>query len=349
MANQQSALQAAARADYYARIDESHLTPLWEVLHDLVTPEPVSPVRAAHWSYGAIRPKIMESGSLITAKEAERRVLILENPGLSGLSAITRTLYAGFQLILPGEVAPAHRHTQSALRFVIEGAGAFTAVDGERTTMRPGDLVITPSWTWHDHGNPSSEPMVWLDGLDIPLMRSLDASYSEKSQAEQQQLYKAEGLASASFSQGLFPVDWKPDRPSTPIFNYPYARTREALAHIAANTDPDPCHAYKLRYVNPANGDYPMPTISPFMSLLPDGFVTSRYRSSDATVFVVVEGEGQTRIGENVFDWKPHDVFVVPPWTFVSHAPKHEAVLFSYSDRAVQEKLGFWREDRGNQ
>jgi gentisate 1,2-dioxygenase len=336
------------RKAFYDRISADNLTPLWEVLHGLVTREPVTPVLPAHWSYEAIRPAIMEAGLLITAKEAERRVLVLENPGMRGQSAITRTLYAGFQLILPGEVAPAHRHTQSALRFVIEGQGAFTAVDGERTTMSPGDFVITPSWTWHDHGNPSDAPMVWLDGLDIPLVTALDASYSEPGATEQYAVNRPEGDALARYGHGLLPVDWRPERPTSPIFNYPYARTREALAQVAKGGDPDPCHGHKLRYVNPATGDYAMPTIATFMQLLPAGFATARYRASDATIFVVVEGAGESRIGDMVFRWQPHDVIVAPPWTHVSHHPNGEAVLFSFSDRAVQQKLGLWREDRGN-
>ena len=148
-----------------------NLAPLWEQLHSLVTAEPAARCQPAIWRYAEVRPYLMQSGALITAKEAERRVLILENPGLKRQSSITHSLYAGLQLILPGEVAPAHRHTQSALRFIVEGHGAYTAVDGERTMMEPGDFVITPSWTWHDHGNDSDEPMVWLDGLDIPLVR----------------------------------------------------------------------------------------------------------------------------------------------------------------------------------
>ena len=128
----------------------------------------------------------MEAGRLITAEEAERRVLVLENPALRGQSCITQSLYAGLQLILPGEVAPAHRHTQTALRLVLDGEGAYTAVDGERTTMRFGDFIITPSWTFHDHGNVGNEPVVWLDGLDIPLLRFLDAGFAEKSAAKAQ-------------------------------------------------------------------------------------------------------------------------------------------------------------------
>src|SRR5262249_16379477 len=162
------------RRAFYGRLKEQSLAPLWEVLHGLVTPTPRTPCQPAHWRYHEVRPFLMEAGGLITPKQAERRVLILSNPGMKGEAALTHSLFAGLQLIPPGEVAPAHRHTQSALRFVIEGKGAFTSVDGERTTMHPGDFIITPSWTWHDHGNDSDAPMVWLDGLDIPLVALLD-------------------------------------------------------------------------------------------------------------------------------------------------------------------------------
>ncbi len=156
-----------------------NLTPLWEVLHALVPQQPASPCVPALWRYDEVRPFLMRAGEAITAEEAVRRVLILENPALRGQSAVTQSLYAGLQLILPGEVAPCHRHTQSALRFIVEGSGAYTAVDGERTTMQPGDFIITPSWTWHDHGHEGSGPVVWLDGLDIPMVRFLDAGFAE--------------------------------------------------------------------------------------------------------------------------------------------------------------------------
>ncbi len=141
------------RADFYRRIRQQHLTPLWEALHSLVPAQPAGGCQAALWRYRELRPFLLEAGDLISAEEAVRRVLVLENPDLPGQSAITPSLYAGLQLILPGEIAPSHRHTQSALRFVVEGYGAYTSVDGERTRMEPGDFIITPSWTWHDHGN----------------------------------------------------------------------------------------------------------------------------------------------------------------------------------------------------
>ena len=337
-----------ARQDFYDRIDAHNLSPLWESMHALVTDTPVSPAQPVLWDYDdVVRPYLMECSGLITAKEAVRRVLILENPGLRGRASVTHSLFAGLQLIMPGEVAPAHRHTQSALRFVIEGEGAYTTVEGERTVMRPGDFVTTPSWTWHDHGNASDRPMVWMDGLDIPMVRLLDASFAEPGNADSQSVARPEGDSMARFGNNLLPVDWRPQSRSSPIFNYPYAATREALAALARNGEPDACHGYKMRYVNPATGDYAMPTIGAFMQLLPEGFATAPYRATDGTVYSVVEGEGETVIGDVTFRWKPRDVFVVPSWRQHVHHAAGEAVLFSFSDRPVQDKLGLWREQRG--
>jgi gentisate 1,2-dioxygenase len=334
------------RTRFYDEIAPKNLAPLWEVLHGLITREPATPCVPVLWHYDEVRPYLMRSGKLITAKEAERRVLVLENPALRGQSAITHTLYAGLQLILPGEVAPAHRHSQSALRFVLEGQGAYTAVDGERTYMSPGDFVITPSWTWHDHGNDSDEPMVWLDGLDVPLVALLDAGFMEPGNADQQMVTKPPGDSLARYGAGLLPVDWRPETRTSPIFNYPYARTREALEQMRKRGDWDPCHGLKLRYVNPASGDFAMPTMATFMQLLPKGFTGAPYRSTDGTVFVCIEGTGETRIGGEVLAWRPRDVFMVPAWARHSHRASEDAVLFSFSDRVVQEKLGLWREER---
>lgn len=332
------------RAAFYSRIDQESLTPLWEVLGTLVPPEPSSPCVPAIWYYQKVRPFLMEAGRLITARESERRVLVLENPGLRGASAITRTLYAGLQLILPGEIAPSHRHTQSALRFVVEGSGAYTAVDGERTTMHPGDFIITPSWTFHDHGNPGDTPVVWLDGLDIPMVRFLDAGFAERHVAESQPVTRPEGDALARYGTNMLPLDYVPQSRTTPVFSYPYARSREALEQLRHNGEANACHGFKMQYVNPATGGYPMPTIAAFIQLMPRGFRGRGYRSTDGTVFSVVEGTGQSQIGDRVFEWGPKDVFVVPSWSRVRHEATADAVLFSFSDRPVQKMLGLWRE-----
>ena len=339
---------ASGREAYYRRIAGANLAPLWEVLKGLVPPEPVVPEVPAVWHYDEIRPFIMEAGDLITAKEAERRVLVLENPGLKGQSRITTPLYAGLQLILPGEIAPSHRHSQSALRFVIEGAGAYTAVDGERTIMHEGDFVITPPWTWHDHGNESDRPMVWMDGLDVPLVNFLNTGFMESYPEDSQPLARPDGDALARYGQGILPLGYATEAKCSPVFNYPYARTREALEAMKRTGEWDACHGLKVQYVNPVDGDYAMPTLGTFMQLLPKGFRSTPYRSTDGTIFSCVEGRGRTVVGDTVLDWGPRDVFVVPSWYAHHHEADEEAILFSFSDRPVQQKLGLWRELRGN-
>jgi gentisate 1,2-dioxygenase len=338
--------KSAERKAFYERIARENLTPLWEVLGDLVPQGPRTPCVPALWRYQTARAHLLEAGRLITAKEAERRVLVLENPGLRGHSSITHTLYAGLQLILPGEVAPSHRHVQSALRFVVEGSGAYTAVDGERATMRPGDFIVTPSWTFHDHGNPGDGPVIWLDGLDIPMIAFFDAGFAERYPEEVQPAVRPEGDAQSRYGQNLLPLEYRPASRTTPVFSYPYEKTRDALSRLQRAGPPHPSHGIKLQYANPATGGYPMPTIAAFIQLLPAGFQGARHRSTDGTVFSVVEGRGRSKVGKEIFEWGPKDVFVVPSWHEVSHEAREEAVLFSFSDRPVQKALGIWREEQ---
>jgi gentisate 1,2-dioxygenase len=341
-------VETPERKAFYDRIDKQNMTALWTVMGALITPQPQSACVPALWHFDAIRTAMLEAGKLITAKEAERRVLVLENPGLRGQSKITTSLYAGVQLVMPHEVAPAHRHSQSALRFVLEGNGAHTTVDGERTPMHPGDFIITPYMAWHDHGNDTDEPMFWLDGLDIPLIQFLDASFVERLEEDAQPIARPEGDALARYGANLLPVDHKLASATSPIFNYPYERTREVLHRLARVGQYDACHGIKMRYSNPVTGDHAMPTMATTIQWLPKGFRTSRYRSTDASVFVAMEGSGRTRVGEATLEWGPKDIFVVPSWRTVVHEADGECVLFSFSDRPVQEKIGVWREDRGN-
>jgi gentisate 1,2-dioxygenase len=337
---------AQARQDFYRRIDQQNMTPLWEVLGALVPKSPNSPLQAALWRYAEVRERVMEAGRLITAEEAERRVLILENPALRGNSSITQSLYAGLQLILPGEVAPAHRHAQSALRLVLDGEGAYTAVDGERTTMRRGDFIITPAWTWHDHGNLGDQPVVWLDGLDIPTVRFFDAGFAEHGAAASQEALRPEGDALARYGNNMLPVDFEqtPSQP-TRVFVYPFEKTRASLQGIARG--PIDAHlGHKLRYVNPATGASPMPTIGAFAQLLPAGFETKPYRATDSTVYVCLEGSGSAEINGVAVDFALNDVFVVPSWHTLRLRAGEETILFSFSDRPMQRMLGLWREEK---
>ena len=334
------------RQAFYSRLDQNDTAPLWEVLSRLVLPEPQPSIVPALWKYDAIRPLLMEAGRLLTVQEAERRVLVLENPGLRGASQITQSLYAGLQLIQPGEVAASHRHASSALRLVVEGdGGGYTAVDGERTSMRTGDFVLTPSWTFHDHGNLGSAPVIWMDVLDIPIVNIFDTSFSEHHPQETQPISRAEGDAVARYGGGMLPIEYTPSSPSSPAFTYPYSRSRPALEQLSRHGSIDRCHGVKMQYVNPATGGYPLPTIAAFLQLLPKGFAGKAYRSTDSTIYHVVEGRGRSRIGSQTFEWGPRDIFVVPSWQPVSHEASEDAVLFSASDRAAQKALGLWREE----
>ena len=330
------------RARLSSEIAQLNMKPLWERVMRL---KPGTAAQPVIWRWRNVQPFLMRAAELITTQEAERRVLMLENPALRGTTFATTTLYAGLQVILPGEIARMHRHAPNALRFIIEGEGAYTAVEGERVMMKPGDFVTTPNWAWHDHGNVGSEPVVWLDGLDLAFANLFGAHFREEYPQETQPVTRVVGDAGARFGANLLPLEYRPKGHASPILSYPYDRTREALELIARSGDPHPAHGYKLRYTNPATGGYPFPTMAVFMQWLPKGYAGRRVRSTDGAVCCVVEGRGAAVIGENRIDFSAHDVFVVPSWEYYEFAADTDCVLFSYSDRAAQEALGFWREE----
>jgi gentisate 1,2-dioxygenase len=334
----------AIRQGYYDRIGAYDMAPLWEVLKGLVVTEPRSVAAPKVWHYKDVRPLIAEAGELITAKEAERRVLVLENPALRGKSRATNTLFAGLQLIMPGEIAPAHRHSASAIRFVIDGEGAYTAVEGEKTVMQPGDFVITANWAAHDHGNTSKKPMVWLDVLDLPTVNFFESMFAEHLDEEAQSTAREDGDSMARYGSGVLPDGAVASPKQTPIINYPYARTRPILERLKRAGDIDKRHGARVRYANPVTGGWALPTMGAQLALLPKGFKGENYRSTDGTIFVCVEGKGTTKLDDETLEWSPNDVFVVPSWERYAHKATEEAVLFSISDRPVQEALGIWRE-----
>ncbi len=338
----------AARQAYYERISRYDMAPLWERLRELVGSEPKTQCAPAIWRFRDVKAMVLESAELISAKEAERRVLVLENPALRGQSRITQTLYAGLQLIMPGEIAPAHRHTASAIRFIVDGNGAYTSVEGERTYMSPGDFVLTANWMAHDHGNTSERPMIWLDVLDLPTVNFFESMFAEHLEDESQTVRLQDGDSAAFFASGVLPdgahVGALPPGKLSPVVNYTYARTRPILERLYKAGKVDRRHGARVRYANPATGGWVMPTMGAQLALLPPGFTGERYRSTDGTIFVCVEGEGATRIGDKEFAWSAGDVFVAPSWQFYSHTAGPESVLFSISDRPAQEALGIWRE-----
>jgi gentisate 1,2-dioxygenase len=335
----------AARQDFYARISQRDMTPLWKVMGTLFRDEPVSRCAPAVWHFDDVKSLVLEAGGLITAEEAKRRVLILENPALRGESRVTNTLFAGIQMIMPGEIAPAHRHVASAIRFVLDGEGAYTAVEGEKAFMSPGDFVITANWAPHDHGNPSSKPMLWLDVLDAPAINFYETSFGEDFGSPTQPTTRQDGDSLCLYGSGVLPDGTVPTK-RTPVINYTYARTRPIIERMMTAGEIDRSHGARVRYANPSTGGPVLPTMGANLAMLPKGFRGEPYRSTDGTIFACAEGRGRTEVDGQVLEWGPRDVFVVPSWKRYAHTAAERSVLFSISDRPAQEALGIWREAR---
>jgi gentisate 1,2-dioxygenase len=336
------------QAEFHAGLRAKNLAALWVARRGVDLTKPRSPATAAIWRYRDIRADIAHGGDIVSAEDAFRRVLVLENPAYPGENRVTNTLYAGLQLVKSGEIAPCHRHSQTAIRFVVEGQGAYTKVGGEMTTLHRGDFVVTPQWSWHDHGNDGAEPVVWLDVLDTPIVGFIETVFREPYPARLYPVERPEGDAPARFGSGMAPMGWKPEHAASPVFSYPYARARAALSTLGRASRWDACHGVKMQYVNPTTGGAATPTIGAYLQLLPQGFAGADYRSTDAAVYCVAEGTGRTVIEGETFEWRPSDVLVVPGWRRHRHVADTEAVLFSASDRPVQETLALWREERAD-
>jgi gentisate 1,2-dioxygenase len=337
--------KASARDAYYERLSKHDMAPLWVVLKDIIPDEPKTVCAPAIWHFKDVKPIVLEAGEMITAKEATRRVLVLENPTLRGQSRITQSLYAGLQLIMPGEIAPVHRHSPSAIRFILDGEGAYTQVEGEKTIMSPGDFVLTPNWAAHDHGNTSKQPMIWLDVLDVPTINFFETCFYQHYETEKQNTRLDHEDSLARYGSGVLPDGADVTMNRSPIVNYPYSRMRPILDRLARSGDIDPRHGARFRYANPLTGGWSMPTMGAHLALLPKNFKGKDYRATDSTIFVCVEGKGTTKVGGKTLEWGPRDVFVVPSWQKYSHTAAQESVLFSISDRPAQEALGIWREN----
>ncbi|MFY0681529.1 MAG: cupin domain-containing protein [Thalassovita sp.] len=326
-------------------LKHTSVSPLWDVMAALVTQTP-KPRAVPHvWTYADLEPQLIEAGQRISAEQAERRVLILENPGTRGDHTVTDALYAGLQLVLPGETAPVHRHTQSALRFVLESQSAWTSVDGEPVLMSPFDLVLTPSWRWHEHGG-ASTPTIWLDGLDIPIVQQFSAGFAERAGNVPANDAAASGRTRAAYGANLKPVQAKGLDTDTPLFHFPYAVWSKSLDEYAQKVPVDPHRGWTLEFTNPRNGGSVMRTISAFVTMVPPGMTTKVRRQTAGAVFAGVSGSGALIIDGESFALGSRDVAAVPSWAGleIDNTSEDPFVLFSYSDRACHEKLGFWKE-----
>ena len=345
--------QAANEQDaYFARMAPMNLLPAWKVMSTYAPLEPTTPCLPAVWHYREIRPHLLDSTRVIGAKEAERRALLLHNPGLGDSAyGITQTISGDYQIMLPGEIAPAHRHTQTAFRFFIEGENAFTVIDGEKIYMYPGDLIIQPPGLFHHHGHegePGSPPAIWFDALDVGMCGMFESTFFHSYSEDEFPVKRPPGANRRQFGANVVPVGHQGSERDRRMFSYPYETTRAALDSLRETEPCDPYYGWKVRYINPQTGDHAMTTMAAHLQFLAKGMTTAPYRATDGVVFIVVEGKGRTVVGSTVLEWEPHDVFVVPSWKWHRHETDTEAVLFSYSDRAAQEKLGLWFEERGN-
>jgi gentisate 1,2-dioxygenase len=337
----------AAQA-FYRELEKHHLVALWTVTKNLLPPEPRSRCVPYLWRWDAVLP-LVERGARLTplSRQAERRVLGFVNPGLPDRYGATHTLWAGFQYVLPGEVAPAHRHSPAAIRFVIDGEGAFTTVDGDKCQMARGDLVLTPPWTWHDHGNESDRPILWLDGLDLPMVAEMEGQFYEPHPAEAQSVAKPVGDSEHRYGIGQLRPTWeKRAGPFSPLLNYKWATTEAALRRLAAVAGgASPFDDVAMEYINPHTGGPIMPTLGCWAQLIRAGVRTKAHRQMGSAVYFVFEGRGATVIEGQRFDWRKGDLFVVPTWTWHEHASADgEAILFSVHDTPVMQALGLYRE-----
>ena len=330
-------------ADYVSALAAQNTVPLWPSLRAVLPyGKPSRATQPVLWRYRDIRPQLLRAGELTPIEKAERRVLVLCNPGL-GLATMraTPTIYVGLQLILPGEVAPTHRHTPSAVRFVVEGEGGYTVVSGERLPMEKGDLILTPPGLWHEHGHDGEGPVIWLDALDLPLIFGIEASYAIEGAS--QPIDKPDGLGGARYRHGGVVPYRSLDEPREPypLLRFPWRDVKRALgelARVTASGEP-----VQLAYVNPETGRECLPTLGFSALELRPGEELAIPRRSASAVLHVVEGSGVAVVDEATHRFEPTDTLAVPTHAVVrlgNASRTSSAYLFVVDDAPLQRKLG---------
>lgn len=329
--------------DYRDDMAKAGVAPLWPMMRNVLPHDIPNPVtRPGHWTFGDLRPLLLRAGDLTPVEKAERRVLVLSDPGRgTGAMQATSTIYLGMQLLLPGESAPAHRHTPSAARIIVEGTGGYTVVDGERLPMEEGDLVLTPGGEWHDHGHDGADPVIWLDALDLPLFVYLEGSYAiggdlqaQRNRPDASELeYRAAGLAPSRLS-GTSPRRY-------PMMRYPWVRTEDALREMSKYSD---AGIAEMDYINPETGTDILPALGFTAMMVPAGQTLAPPLRSASCAFHVVKGSGKTSINGETITWGPKDTFTAPVFADITHRANEDAFLVRIHDRPLQEKLGYYEE-----
>ena len=335
---------------YYRELEELGTGALWTVANKIEPWEPASPSVPIIWRYNDLRDRVMRALELVTPEQAGRRVVYLANPARQDVVAAVGWLYSGLQVMAPGECASSHRHSASALRFIMEGEGAFTNVDGHKMTLGRNDFVLTPNGTWHEHGvAEGGTPCIWQDGLDIPLMNALDANFYEvHPDLNQAVTYPVDDATATWAGAGLRPAgqDWS--KRYSPLFKYEWEPTYEALQRYARVTDGSPYDGVHMDYMNPLTGGAVMSTIGASIQMLRPGERTRAHREVGNFVYQCAKGSGYSIINGQRFDWQERDIFVVPSWMFHEHcnaSDSDDACLFSFHDLPVMRALGLYRQE----
>jgi gentisate 1,2-dioxygenase len=334
--------------------------PKFALGYGLIRTLPLSPETFAvpyMWKYKEVKEMLYKLSKVLPVEEAERRIALLVNPGFKGIPnfqgyAILPTLTASFQLVLPGEIAPAHRHTPNAFRFVIEAPedGAFTVVNGKKLRMRKYDLILTPAMTWHDHRNESNSEVIWLDGLDLPIFSLIGASFFEEYKEKYQDIRENEEDVVYSYGFNLIP-DIREHELFNPLLYYPYSKAKEVLIRINEKLREFPPEGVTLRYNNPVNKGEVFQTMSLRLRLIRGKERTKLIRETENKVLVQLEGYTTAIVYDKdnrmKFRLEPHDVLAIPSWKKYEliNEDKEDSILFQFSDEPIFRAIGVYKKE----
>lgn len=333
---------------YYKDLEKLGAGALWTVANDIEPWEPRTTSVAMLWRYKDLRKLVFKSTELVTPEKAGRRVVYLVNDNRKEVSAAVGWLYTGIQATLPGESTSAHRHRASALRFIMEGSGGYTVVNGNKISLGVNDFVITPNSAWHEHGcEADGQTCIWQDGLDIPLVNALEANDYAVYDGKQPLQSPVNFSPMAYGGAGLIPADREWTQPYSPLFKYSWEPTYEALLNMAKVSDGSSFDGIKMHYSNPLTGGHVMQTMGASIQMLRPGEHTKAHQHTGSFVYQCAKGKGYSIIAGKRLDWEERDIFCIPSWAPHEHcnlSQTEDACLFSFNDLPVMEKLGLYQE-----
>ncbi|PHM27802.1 cupin domain-containing protein [Xenorhabdus budapestensis] len=335
---------------YYKELEKHRTGALWTIANKIEPWQPKSASVPVLWRYSVLREHVLKSADLVTPEKAGRRVVYLNNAGDPGSSSAVGLLYSGIQTMRPGEAASAHAHSSSALRFIMEGRGAYAIVNGQKMPLEANDFVLTPGGTWHEHGvDPDGSQCIWQDGLDIPLVNVLEAGFYKVHPDLRQAVTEPVDASVALWgAPALRPQNIGWDKPYSPLFKYQWEPTYAALQRYARVSEGSPFDDMLMHYTNPLTGGHVMPTLGASMQLLRPGFVGKAHRHTGSFIYQVAKGQGYSVIDGQRFDWQERDIFCVPSWALHEHvntSQTEDACLFCFNDLPVIRALQLYYEE----